>query len=76
MQVNPGLQKTLGLGDVPLRAQSLVDAWVQQTGRPASELTSLLRVSAQKLPLSDAALLAWVENWRNVRQFKKKGKHQ
>jgi hypothetical protein len=35
------IQRALGLGTAPDR-QTLLDAWVQQTGRPASELQALL----------------------------------
>lgn len=60
------IQKALGLkGDV-LDVQSLIQAWVQQTGQPAIELEKLLRLQSQKRRLSDAALLDWLKRWQDI----------
>ncbi len=62
------LQKTLFLGQEQLDHQSLVKAWVQQTGRPAKELEQLLEMPSQKQRLSEKDLLAWLEQWEQTRR--------
>jgi hypothetical protein len=62
------LQKALFLGQVPLDEQALVDAWVQQTGRPAAELKQLLQVQSRKRPMSETELLAWLGKWEQIRR--------
>ena len=62
------LQKALGLGQVPLDHQSLIDAWVQQTGHPATELESLLNSHSRKSKMSELKLLAWLEKWEQIRR--------
>ncbi len=66
------LQKALGLGDMLLDSQSLIDAWVQQTGQPANELISALNIAAQKHRQSDIALLTWLEKWQTIQAKSKK----
>jgi hypothetical protein len=61
------LQKALGLGQFPDH-QTLVNAWVQQTGRSATELEQLLRLQSQKRRMSDKDLLDWLEKWQTVRR--------
>ncbi|MCU0537894.1 MAG: DUF4350 domain-containing protein [Hydrococcus sp. Prado102] len=63
------LQKALGLEETLLDSQSLVDAWVQQTGQSATELKSLLKASSNNKPMSDVDLLAWIEKWQKIRQI-------
>ncbi len=62
------LQKALVLGQVPLDHQSLVDAWVQQTGRPATELEQLLQVRSRKPRMSETDLLTWLGKWAQIRR--------
>jgi len=62
------LQKALVLGQVPLDNQSLVDAWVQQTGRPATELEQLLQVRSRKPRMSETDLLTWLGKWAQIRR--------
>jgi hypothetical protein len=62
------LQKTLGLGQVLLDHESLVDAWVLQTGRPATELEQLLQVQSRKRRMSETDLLTWLGNWEQIRR--------
>lgn len=61
------LQKALFLGQVPLDSQSIIDAWVRQTGRPAAELEQLLQISAQKRRMSETELLMWLNKWQQIR---------
>lgn len=61
------LQKALGLGQFPDH-QTLVNAWVQQTGRSATELEQLLRLQSQKRRMSDKDLLDWLGKWQTVRR--------
>lgn len=63
------LQKALVLGDVPLDQQSLVNAWVQQTGRPATELEQLLQAQSRKRRMSEIELLTWLDNWEKMRRY-------
>jgi hypothetical protein len=53
------IQRSLGLGSSPVPAEAIVDAWVQQTGRPAAELEEVLRKPTQKRP-SRQELLTWL----------------
>jgi hypothetical protein len=62
------LQKALGLGEVLLDHKSLVDAWVLQTGRPATELEQLLQVQSRKRRMSETDLLTWLGNWEQIRR--------
>jgi hypothetical protein len=62
------LQKALGLGQVLLDHESLVDAWVLQTGRPATELEQLLQVQSRKRRMSETDLLTWLGNWEQIRR--------
>ncbi len=62
------LQKALVLGEVPLDHQSLVAAWVQQTGRPATELEQLLQLQSRKRRISETDLLTWLGKWEQIRR--------
>lgn len=64
------LQTKLGLGKTPLEHQALIDAWVQQTKQPRSQLQQLLSQRSQKHRLSDKQLLIWLEKWQNLRDRK------
>ncbi|GAC1466676.1 MAG: DUF4350 domain-containing protein [Chamaesiphon sp.] len=61
------LQKALGLGSVLLDRQTLVSAWVQQTGRPSAELEQVLQLQSKKRRISEKALLTWLGKWQTVR---------
>ena len=62
------LQKALLLGQIQLDHQSLVDAWVQQTGHPAAELEQLLQVQSRKGRMSESDLLTWLRKWEQIRR--------
>ncbi|HEY9636784.1 MAG TPA: DUF4350 domain-containing protein [Coleofasciculaceae cyanobacterium] len=62
------LQKALFLGQEQLDHQSLVNAWVQQTGRPATELEQLLQMQSRKRRMSETDLLSWLGKWEQIRR--------
>jgi Domain of unknown function (DUF4350) len=61
------IQKALGLGP-PLDPTTLVSHWVEQTGRPATELQQILQPVTQKRRLSHPALLTWIKNLQSSHQ--------
>lgn len=61
------LQKALGLGQTPVTRETLVNSWVQQTGRTATELEEVLQVRSKKPRLSEQDLLNWLEKWQQIR---------
>lgn len=62
------LQKALLLGQASLESETLTNAWVEQTGRKAAELSELLPSPSHKRRISDADLLAWLGKWQQIRQ--------
>ena len=62
------LQKALLLGQASLESESLIDAWVEKTGRKATELADLVRSPSRKQRISDRDLLAWLGKWEQIRQ--------
>ena len=63
------VQKALGLGPTLLEdRQALIAAWVQQTGRPASELEQVLQVSDRKRRISQENLLTWLGKIQVIRR--------
>lgn len=62
------LQKALFLGQQQLDHQSLVSAWVQQTGRPAAELEQVLQIQSQKPRMRETDLLSWLRKWEEIRR--------
>lgn len=63
------LQKALFLGQEQLDPQSLVNAWMQQTGRPAAELEQVLQLQAQKARIRETELLSWLAKWQQIRRY-------
>lgn len=61
------LQKVLFLGKEQIDHSSLIDAWVQQTGRSATELEQLLRLHSRKRRMSEPDLLTWLSKWQQIR---------
>ncbi|MBC7971251.1 MAG: DUF4350 domain-containing protein [Verrucomicrobia bacterium] len=53
------VQRSLGLGLDSIDSQIIIDAWVQQTGRPAAELEDVLSQPTQKRP-NRQELLTWL----------------
>ena len=62
------LQKALLLGQASLESETLTNAWVEQTGRKATELSELLPSPSHKRRISDSDLLAWLGKWQQIRQ--------
>jgi len=62
------LQKALLLGQGSLESETLTNAWVEQTGRKAAELSELLPSPSHKRRISDSDLLAWLGKWQQIRQ--------
>jgi hypothetical protein len=60
------LQKALGLGQIPVAKETLVNAWVEQTGRKATELEQVLQIQSKKHRLSEEDLLNWLEKWQKI----------
>lgn len=62
------IQRALGLGNSPVDSDTLVTAWTQQTGRPASDLQDFLKPLRQSQKLSHSELLTWLEKVRTIRR--------
>jgi hypothetical protein len=62
------LQKALLLGQTSLESETLTNAWVEQTGREAAELSELLPSPSHKRRISDSDLLAWLGKWQQIHQ--------
>lgn len=62
------LQKALGLGQVLLDRQTLVNAWAEQTKLTAVELEQVLRLQSQKRRVSEKELLTWLGKWQLVQR--------
>lgn len=63
------LQKNLGLGQILVEEETLINAWTQQTGNSATKLRKLLQISKQDRPLSDRELSNWVQEWQEILSF-------
>jgi hypothetical protein len=61
-------QRALGLGTTPVEPETLIEAWVQQTGRPATELEDFLTPLLESRRLNDRELLLWLEKLQTVRR--------
>lgn len=60
------LQRSLGLGEDLLDLDTVIAAWVQQTGRSAAELEMLFAPPARRL--RDQDLITWLKNLQTLRQ--------
>ena len=63
------LQKALFLGEENLEQQTILNAWEQHTGHPASELEALWQISSQKKRISEIDLLKWLNHWSKIQQI-------
>ena len=61
------LQKRLGLGTKILSHQELLNAWIE-TGRPKSELISVLEIIDLRQRVTEKQLLEWLEKWHLINQ--------
>lgn len=64
------LQKALGLGQVLMEHQTLIDAWVEKTGATAAELKAVLKVQSRQQPMSERDLISWLGKWQSLRRIK------
>ena len=62
------LQLQKALGQTSLESETLTNAWVEQTGRKATELSELLRSPSRKRRISAPDLLTWLGKWEQIRQ--------
>jgi hypothetical protein len=63
------LQKALGLGQLPIEHQTLIDAWVEKTNASAAELKAVLKVQSRQQPMSERDLISWLGKWQTVRRY-------
>ncbi len=64
------IQQALGLGgQLLLDRKTIVNAWIQQTKRPASEMLSVLQISEQPRKVSESELKLWLANLQTIRQY-------
>ena len=61
------LQKALGLGQIPLEREALINFWIEKTGASAVELDAVLKLQSRKQAISERELLSWLGKWRNIR---------
>lgn len=61
------LQKALGLGSVPLAHQTLLDLWVEKTGKSPAELDTVLKLPARNRRVNQRELFQWLAKWRTLR---------
>jgi hypothetical protein len=62
------LQLQKALGQTSLESETLTNAWVEQTGRKAAELSEILRSPSRKRRISAPDLLTWLGKWEQIRQ--------
>jgi Domain of unknown function (DUF4350) len=64
------LQKALGLGQVLLEPQALINFWIEKTGKSPAELNAVLKLQSHKQPISERDLLSWLGKWRSIREIR------
>ncbi|MEA5619698.1 DUF4350 domain-containing protein [Cronbergia sp. UHCC 0137] len=62
------LQKVLGLGQIPVEKQVLLQVWEEKTGINPTELDTALKLQNTKLRISEQQLLSWLRKWRTIRE--------
>ncbi len=62
------IQRALGLERESLAPEQLLTAWMQRTGRPATELEQALRPYWRKQAMSETELLQWIYQVRSLHQ--------
>lgn len=62
------IQRSLGLGTGTVETATLVQAWEQQTGQSASELTAILQREPRSRSLSEAELRTWLNNLQTLQR--------
>ncbi|MEH1900819.1 MAG: DUF4350 domain-containing protein [Nostoc sp.] len=61
------LQKALGLGQVLLEPEALINFWIEKTGASAIELNAVLKLQSRKQAITERDLLSWLGKWRTIR---------
>lgn len=61
------LQRALGLGSMPLDSETIVAAWVRQTGNSPIELQELLSAIAEQRRIREKDLITWLGKVENAR---------
>jgi hypothetical protein len=62
------IQKSLGLGTLPLPLATLTEAWERHTGQPSDTLASLLKTASHSRRVSESDLLRWVDQMNEVKR--------
>jgi hypothetical protein len=62
------IQRTLGLGEGLVDAETLTAAWTQQIGPPPAALQQFLRTKDRARRLSEPDLLKWLQSLKQLRQ--------
>jgi hypothetical protein len=60
------LQKKLGLDNILLDSQTLIDAWVARTERSETELAKLLSFTSKNTETDNIKIIEWIEKWQNI----------
>ncbi|MBN3959971.1 DUF4350 domain-containing protein [Nostoc sp. NMS8] len=61
------LQKALGLGQILLEREALINFWIEKTGASTAELDTVLKLQSRKQPISEQDLLSWLGKWGTIR---------
>ncbi|MEO1211091.1 MAG: DUF4350 domain-containing protein [Cyanobacteria bacterium J06638_20] len=62
------IQRSLGLGAVPVDAQTLLTTWKNQTGKPTTDLKAVLQRLQKNRRLSERELLIWLGKLQQLRR--------
>ena len=68
------IQQNLGLGSDLIEPNQLLQAWQQQTGKPASELITVLRPYWDVQKLSQSDLISWIQAIQRVHDTLNQGR--
>jgi hypothetical protein len=60
------LQKKLGLDNIILDSQTLIDAWIERTGRSEMELAKLLSFNPKNRETDNTKIIEWIEKWQDI----------
>ncbi len=60
------LQQELGLGQTPVDDQTLIEVWVQQTGRSSDLLKQVLKTQTTHRRVSETQILKWLDQWKTI----------
>ncbi|MEO1147427.1 MAG: DUF4350 domain-containing protein [Cyanobacteria bacterium J06638_22] len=62
------IQRSLGLGAVPVDAETLLTTWKNQTGKPTTDLKAVLQRLQKNRRLSERELLIWLGKLQQLRR--------